>query len=209
MGIVLFQHVFGLGDHVDQDRPPVAVERDRVLVVAFPEDLPGGHPGHLLDRVVPGNDPALPVDGERGVGQEVDDIGEAFLRFDEEVLRLPPGHGLPDLVLQFGELGLCVASLLEVEVRAVVDRLDHDLFPARGEEDERDIAVPLADGFQERDPVHFGHLVIRDDGVAAADLRGLERFLRKGPGHHREIRCLFQELPAQYKQVRLVIHVQN
>ncbi|KUG20557.1 hypothetical protein ASZ90_009708 [hydrocarbon metagenome] len=53
-----------------------------------------------------------------------------------------PAHRLPDLVRQLGKLHPGIAALLEVEVRAGVQRLDHHLLPPpAGEDDERGCAV--------------------------------------------------------------------
>ena len=59
----------------------------------------------------------------------------------------PPPDGLPDLVREFRKLRLRVAAFLEVEVRSVVDRIDHDLLAAPREKDEGEVAMPLPDLF--------------------------------------------------------------
>ena len=56
------------------------------------------------------------------------------------LLRCTPPHQLGDLVLQLRELALRFPALLQVEVRAGVERFDGNFFPAlAGEEDERHV----------------------------------------------------------------------
>ena len=117
---------------------------------------------------------------------------------------------LPALVEELRELGLGLAPLLEVEVDPVVDRLDHDLLaPPAGEEDERDLAEVTAAGLEEFDPVHDGHLVVRDHDVdrAAGQLR--ERLPTGGGGADLETGILAEKDPKEFEEGRLVIHVQD
>ena len=138
MGVRLCDDLFGFEDEVDQDLSPGAVERYRVLILALSQHLRCRDAGHLLDRPVPGDDGAVRVDRERGIGKEVEDIRLAPFMIQDGGIRLPLLDGLADLVGEFGELCPGIASLLEVEVSTVVDRLDHDLLSTSpGEEDER------------------------------------------------------------------------
>ncbi len=47
-------------------------------------------------------------------------------------------------MFEFGELRCRVPAFLEVEVHAVVDRIDHDVLPPpSGEKDEGEVPVPF------------------------------------------------------------------
>ncbi len=66
----------GSEDVVDQDRARLAIERNRIRVIALAK-----HPGfrnteHLLDCTVPGDHAAAGIDDEGRVREEVDDIGK-------------------------------------------------------------------------------------------------------------------------------------
>ncbi|OPY38552.1 MAG: hypothetical protein A4E40_01263 [Methanoregulaceae archaeon PtaU1.Bin059] len=124
--------------------------------------------------------------------------------------RLLSPDSLPHLVREFGKLRLRIAAFLEIEVCSVVDSGDHDLFAASaGEEDERDVAEPQADCFQELDPVHARHLVIGDDGIIGHDLVAVERLLsgcrcpyEKSPG-------LLKEHPGKGQEGWFIIDAEN
>ncbi len=70
-------------DEIDQNRPPLAVEGQGVFVIALADHLSGLEARHLFDGPVPGDDSAFPVDGQGGVGKELDDLRQAPLRFPQ------------------------------------------------------------------------------------------------------------------------------
>jgi len=68
-----------LEDQIDEDWAPLAVKGERILVVSPSQHLFTRNPGHLLYRAVPCDYPSLPVDGKRGIGKKIDNIGKAPL----------------------------------------------------------------------------------------------------------------------------------
>ncbi|OPX68185.1 MAG: hypothetical protein A4E37_01046 [Methanoregulaceae archaeon PtaB.Bin056] len=73
---------------VDQDRPPLTVERDAVFVIASPDYLVRGDAGHRLDCPVPCNDSSLRVDCKGRIGEEIEDICQAFSELRRFLLGL-------------------------------------------------------------------------------------------------------------------------
>jgi len=77
--VFLLQLLLGREYKVDQDRPPLTIESQRVLIVALAQHLPGRNARHLFDSSIPGDHVALCVDHKGGIGQEVDDVGQPAL----------------------------------------------------------------------------------------------------------------------------------
>ncbi len=92
-------------DIIDQDRACLAVERDRICIIAPPEHLCLRYAGHLLHRAVPGDDAAVRIDDEGCIGEKIDDIGKLRLALLDPALA--PGkvvEACPELLLDGGKL---------------------------------------------------------------------------------------------------------
>ena len=137
-----------LNDHVDENPAPGPVERNRVLNVSLAQHIAGRDAGHLFDGAVPRDHVPGLVDGKRGIRKKIDDIGKTPLGVMERAFCLSCPYRLTNFVRKLGKLGLRVAAFLEIEVRTVVDRLDHDLLASpAGKKDKRDVPEPLPDRF--------------------------------------------------------------
>ncbi|OPY41607.1 MAG: hypothetical protein A4E42_01770 [Methanoregulaceae archaeon PtaU1.Bin222] len=133
-----------------------------------------------------------PIDGDKlSIREAVDcdrirtvlkDSPELLPTLLDQVLCLFSPDSLPDLVSEFSKLRLRVTSFLEIEVRTIVDRGDHDLLaPTACKEDEWYIPEPLPDCLQEPDSVHLRHLVVGDndiEGSMGEHFEGLPRRFR-------------------------------
>jgi len=199
------------GKHeVDEHRARFAVEGKPVPVVPHAEDFSGRNAGHLLHGPVPCDHLSLPVDGKRSVGQKIDDVGEAFPGLDHHHLGPPPGHSLADLVGEFHELGLRFPPLLEVEVRARVQRLDDDFLPPPAREDDEGNAVSLCpDGLEEVEPRHGRHLVVRDHGIEFLFGEEGKAFLCRTGHLDGKVSHAFEECLSQEEKVLVIVDVED
>ncbi len=62
------------------------IERPGVFQVPLSDHLFRGYARHALDRPVPGYDAPVFIDGEGGIGEEVDDVLHALFGIPERVL---------------------------------------------------------------------------------------------------------------------------
>ncbi|KAF5035837.1 hypothetical protein DSECCO2_581380 [anaerobic digester metagenome] len=167
-------------------------------------------PGEVEALLVGVDDPPVAGVHEHPERGEIDERTVLLLALAQGVLGRTPLHELPDLVGELGEQGRRCAALLEVEVRAAVDRLDHDLLapPAR-EEDERGLPVALPDLFEKRDPVHAGHLVVRDDDIVCRDGKGRKGLVRRFRRVDRELPHPLQREAGHAEKVGLIVDVED
>ena len=70
----------GRVEQIDEDRAPLPEERLGIGVVPLAEQRLLRHSGHDLARMVPGDNPLVPVDHEGGVRQEFDDARKQLIR---------------------------------------------------------------------------------------------------------------------------------
>ena len=73
---------------INQHRPPLTIKRQGVFVITLAEHVRSAYPGHLLHGPVPDHHPALTVDGKHRIGQKLDDIAQALLRFAQGLFHL-------------------------------------------------------------------------------------------------------------------------
>jgi len=136
---------------------------------------PVGHrvalqPENARGALVGEDEPSLAVEPDDTRRDRLQDLVQAVAAPVSRVGR-PPGRDRVVDAVRKQDVPVPSATLLEVVGDARGDRVARDLLaPGAGEQDEREVGTVRADGLEELDPVHAGHVVVADDAV---DRRGV------------------------------------